>query len=192
MSTHYVHRCALTCFTVAYVSAHSQSGRGGVGVGSAGARVFLRSARAPKSSEPELPIIGVRIPTARLYSNPHLTGRSLRDEGGPSLSRYNPPVGRKQAPERWDKWKEDFIEKHGVHPRRLRNYGLTPEEYRRMWEEQEGLCAICGKEATQIDHDHETGRVRGLLCSRCNYGIGALGDNVRGLRRALRYLKERS
>jgi hypothetical protein len=62
-------------------------------------------------------------------------------------------------------------------------YGITEEDYNRIFKEQNGVCKICGKEPYEhaknkmskvlhIDHDHETGLVRGLLCSRCN---GALG-----------------
>lgn len=73
-------------------------------------------------------------------------------------------------------------------------YGITQEQYDEMVTRQKGVCAVCGhadaKRALSVDHDHETGRVRGLLCSGCNAAIGRLGDNVAGLRRALAYLEE--
>ena len=54
-------------------------------------------------------------------------------------------------------------------------------------------CAICGKPEVgrrlNIDHDHATGLVRGLLCRKCNAGIGLLGDNIEGLEAALEYLR---
>jgi hypothetical protein len=54
-----------------------------------------------------------------------------------------------------------------------RNYGLTPQDRLELFESSDGLCALCYEvPATTIDHDHETGRVRGALCHRCNAGLG--------------------
>ncbi len=56
-------------------------------------------------------------------------------------------------------------------------------------------CDCCGSRLkdgprqNQIDHDHATGKIRGVLCPSCNTGIGKLGDNIEGLRRALAYLE---
>lgn len=77
----------------------------------------------------------------------------------------------------------------------LRKYGITPEQYDEMWAAQDGRCAICrrppqrGRELLDIDHDHETGDVRGLLCWPCNSGLGSLGDDVERVRAALAYLE---
>src|SRR3989442_9160388 len=59
--------------------------------------------------------------------------------------------------------------------RRMYRYGVTDAEYQAMLQRQNGLCAICGKTQTRqlcLDHDHETGQVRGLLCDRCNRALG--------------------
>jgi len=85
-----------------------------------------------------------------------------------------------------------------------RNYGITFDAYRQMLEEQGGGCKICGGvnangKDLAVDHDHSCcpgrkscGRcVRGLLCSRCNTGIGMLGDTADRLRVALAYLEQR-
>jgi hypothetical protein len=83
-----------------------------------------------------------------------------------------------------------------------RQYGITIADFERMNEAQKGLCAICGKppkgkrrnqymawqSALVVDHCHETGRVRGLLCTPCNRAIGFM-DNADWLRGALRYLQ---
>lgn len=78
-----------------------------------------------------------------------------------------------------------------------RKYRLTPEGYGELLEKQAGCCAICGRRAQDstgkilsVDHDHETGRVRGLLCSHCNRGLGHFLDSEHLLRAAAAYLTE--
>lgn len=75
----------------------------------------------------------------------------------------------------------------------LRQYGITEGDYWEMFERQLGLCAICHKPESDIklavDHDHETGEVRGLLCKRCNMAIGLLGDDPHVVTNAALYLK---
>lgn len=53
------------------------------------------------------------------------------------------------------------------------------------------FCMLCGREDRRlvIDHNHQTGKIRGVLCDRCNVAIGSLGDNVAGLNRAIEYLR---
>lgn len=79
---------------------------------------------------------------------------------------------------------------------RIRRYGLTAQEFRDLLEAQDNRCALCrgpwrgwNGRAPHIDHDHETGRVRGLLCSPCNTAIGRFGDDAALLRRAADYLE---
>lgn len=83
---------------------------------------------------------------------------------------------------------------------RLRKYGLVPEDFDRMVEEQDGKCAICMREFdlsgptrkdVVVDHDHTTGEVRGLLCQHCNVGIGMLGDDADRIMSAAAYLLAR-
>ncbi len=75
-----------------------------------------------------------------------------------------------------------------------RIYGITLEEYERMEREQDYRCAICRTDEKPsrgswcVDHDHETGRVRGLLCFDCNSGVGHLKDDAIAWLRAARYL----
>lgn len=74
-------------------------------------------------------------------------------------------------------------------------YGITVEDYNRLFKEQNGSCAICGVHQSQlpqrldIDHDHSSKKVRGLLCRRCNRAIGEFKDNVEILSKAIEYLK---
>lgn len=81
----------------------------------------------------------------------------------------------------------------------LRKYGLTVEDYDRMFAEQGGACILCGnppnpdgvRAASRLhpDHDHVTGRVRDLLCLTCNVGIGHLRDDPALLRKAAEYIE---
>lgn len=82
--------------------------------------------------------------------------------------------------------------KEVAHKSRIkRSYGLTPEQVAEMSRKQDSLCAICGdKPGTFIDHCHKTGKVRELLCSTCNLGIGQLQDSTRILMAAVAYLEK--
>jgi hypothetical protein len=84
----------------------------------------------------------------------------------------------------------------------IRRYHITYEQYNVLLEKQGGVCAVCGKpESTQrqlcVDHDHDCcpgdtscGKcVRGLLCSKCNRGLGLLRDSCEILEKALAYLR---
>jgi len=76
-------------------------------------------------------------------------------------------------------------------------YGITLEDYDAILEEQAGLCAICFTPAEDerfgvlcVDHCHDTGRVRGLLCRCCNSGLGKLRDDPELCLQAYKYLKD--
>ena len=80
-------------------------------------------------------------------------------------------------------------------------YGITLKDYDQMLETQNGACAICHRFETRchqngsvkrlaIDHNHKTGKVRGLLCEKCNHALGLLGDTKEVLLRAALYLEE--
>lgn len=80
--------------------------------------------------------------------------------------------------------------------RLLRNYGISTAQYESMKEKQKNVCAICFKKETtgkikrlRVDHCHSTGKVRGLLCNKCNIGIGFLQDSLVLLKSAMKYLK---
>lgn len=77
-------------------------------------------------------------------------------------------------------------------------FGLSLEDYDNLWIEQMGLCAICRRKESKrkndelvVDHDHNTGRIRGLLCIPCNSGIGLLQDNPKILSIAKSYITGR-
>jgi hypothetical protein len=70
-----------------------------------------------------------------------------------------------------------------------KNFGLTPELLATMIESQGGTCAICPGPPQHIDHDHTTGKVRGVLCGPCNMGLGQFDDDPARLTAASRYLR---
>lgn len=96
--------------------------------------------------------------------------RKWREVNGPTTQARN----RRVALDRWFK--------------------LTEDDYRSMLAAQSGGCAICGREAGDakrrlyVDHCHETGLIRGLLCANCNTGLGMFADNQERMMKAIEYL----
>lgn len=77
-----------------------------------------------------------------------------------------------------------------------RKYGITLEEYNNLLKQQQSKCKICGQEETSernshlcVDHDHNTGAIRGLLCNNCNRALGLFKDNIEVLHNAIIYLQ---
>ena len=90
-------------------------------------------------------------------------------------------------------------EYHKKHARRIllkKMYGMSLEDYDKLLKQQDGVCAICLQDEPngplRVDHDHETGQVRGLLCHKCNAALGLLNDSPEIIAQALEYLNERS
>lgn len=87
------------------------------------------------------------------------------------------------------------------HQDKIKKYGLSVEDYAAMFEKQHGACAICKRPETlrhhsngrikslAVDHDHETGDVRGLLCGACNMGIGNLDEDCERMLSAIAYIE---
>lgn len=92
---------------------------------------------------------------------------------------------------------KQWNQKHGPeygHVKKLRSYGITPQDYEHMLKVQEGRCNICRKSPDKdkrlhIDHNHDTGQVRGLLCFRCNFGLSFFHDSPEMLERAVSHLR---
>lgn len=90
-------------------------------------------------------------------------------------------------------WKKDNKEQHAAINRKYnykKKFNITVEDYDKLYLEQEGKCKICNKEfkILDVDHDHKTGTVRGLLCSNCNVSIGLLQDDPFIILKAADYL----
>jgi hypothetical protein len=96
--------------------------------------------------------------------------------------------------------KESHIERREQYKKRFRYtsikivYGLEREEYERMLADQNNKCAICGThmEKPYIDHCHKSGDVRGLLCMKCNMGLGHFKDDVSIMKNAISYIEKYS
>lgn len=71
-----------------------------------------------------------------------------------------------------------------------RRYNMTLEDWQLQHEIQAGKCAICENEVDTlcVDHDHDSGNIRGLLCHKCNKGLGLLGDTLQRIERAYIYM----
>ena len=97
-------------------------------------------------------------------------------------------ISRRKHQAKWSDWSY----KHTL----KRRYGITIDDYDAMLLAQSGGCAICGRKSSSrgrlhVDHSHEFGYVRGLLCDSCNSGIGRFKDNSELLNRAAEYLMVR-
>lgn len=101
-------------------------------------------------------------------------------------------------------WQKKKREENPLHAFKygLKKYGISVEEYFSMYDAQNGKCEICGEEEKSIepksgnirkmsvDHCHETGKVRALLCSHCNSGLGRFKDNIEVMQKAIEYIKK--
>jgi Recombination endonuclease VII len=95
---------------------------------------------------------------------------------------------RRRAYHRAHKY-EISVRRQGGHLKR--RYGISRADYAALLARQGGVCAICGKPPEKtlcVDHCHSTGRIRGLLCRKCNFGLGCYGEDQAALIAALAYL----
>ncbi len=112
------------------------------------------------------------------------------------VRRYTAAKTRAEDPARFKKYREAYTRRVGSEHRRRRDWGRRgmPSPTR----PRPPFCEICGRppegrggnaQVLHLDHCHETGAFRGWLCTKCNLALGALGDNIEGLRKALAYLE---
>ena len=103
------------------------------------------------------------------------------------------PEGRRRYDLKYRKKHAQKLAAYHAFRRIKKAYGIDAEKYNTMIVAQRGTCRICGKypvpgKRLEVDHDHLTGQVRGLLCRNCNTGIGRLGDDPETLQAAIDYL----
>ena len=118
------------------------------------------------------------------------------EKGRKSIVEY-----RKKTERRRKEWYEKYVTSGRQRDIKLRAcYDITLGDYKRMFSEQQGLCAICGNPEVSkwrnkikplaVDHNHETGEIRQLLCQKCNIGISQFGENIGYLANAISYLQK--
>lgn len=106
--------------------------------------------------------------------------------------RYN-TSNEKQRVANGKKYRENIDVRNKHRDRnRLRRTGCTPEKFAELMEAQQGRCAICSSVMKKpcVDHCHSTGKIRELLCAKCNSGIGQLQDSLDLVRSAASYLEK--
>ena len=141
-----------------------------------------------------------------------------KDKNSPDGHTYQCKECRNKANKRYRELHPDKIQEHNnrlknwrkeyynipENKEKLRNnhlkkkYNITVEEYDLLFSKQNGVCAICGKPETStktsnlaVDHNHLTGDIRGLLCNKCNRGLGYFEDSPELLYKAIKYLKNK-
>lgn len=127
----------------------------------------------------------------------HVCQRSTKYKYCLKCNEINPKAWRAQNPGYQKDWKTKNPDKRKLTSRKnkIKQFGLSYEEFIIIYNQQEGCCACCGIEENQqarklsVDHCHETNEVRGLLCTRCNIGLGYFKDNCDLLYKAIAYLK---
>ena len=143
---------------------------------------------------------------ARAYNHAY----NVSPRGKARMARYAATPEAKEKRKQWNaahserrsvwtkRWREKNREKFRLiqsAANRLRLYGLSLPDFNAMAAAQGNRCAICGspdprdKRGWHVDHDHETSRVRGLLCSACNRGLGGFRDDTEALLKAIEYLR---
>jgi uncharacterized Rmd1/YagE family protein len=111
----------------------------------------------------------------------------------------NPELYSKRRVASVKKWQEknpDYVQNF-EEKRKLKKYDLTIEKYNKILAFQYGVCAICNEKCKSgrklaVDHNHVTGKVRGLLCMNCNNGLGRFNDNPALLIKAIKYLETKT
>jgi hypothetical protein len=129
-----------------------------------------------------------------------LAEKAARHRANPEPARERTRRWQRENPERYAAKQAEFrssgrkkISDRKSHLKR--KFGITLEQYDAMLAEQGGGCGICRKPprddiSLHVDHDHETGRIRGLLCFTCNNALGDFDDDASLLRSAIRYVEQ--
>jgi hypothetical protein len=128
----------------------------------------------------------------------NLAVQAARNRANPEANRRRVREWQRENPQRVAAWQAEYraLGKKSISDRKShlkRKYSLTIDDYDEMLAKQGGGCAICGRPprpdiSLHVDHDHETGRIRGLLCFRCNNALGDFLDDPALLREAATYL----
>jgi hypothetical protein len=92
-------------------------------------------------------------------------------------------------------WRDNNPDKN--RNRKLKSkYGITSDDYNKLFNEQEGKCKTCGRHQNEfkiklcVDHNHETGNIRGLLCTDCNIALGKIKENIKTLKNLIKLIED--
>ena len=128
----------------------------------------------------------------------NLAAKARRYAANPEPAKERARRWQQENPERLNEYRRRRRKEPAVKARERaahlrRKYGITLEQYDELLAAQGGVCFLCSRPPTDgislhVDHHHETGAIRKLLCFRCNNALGDLGDDPDLLRRAARYL----
>lgn len=128
--------------------------------------------------------------------------KDCRNKRGREYNRDNPEIKKKtnDAHKEYRKkyysspeWRKKLREQH------LKStYNITHKDYEVLLNKQNNVCKICnqfklyqkGKDYMHVDHCHKTGKIRGILCSKCNKGLGSFCDDIELMKNAIKYLEE--
>ncbi len=138
-------------------------------------------------------------PRESFYKDPrHSTGlhqRCSECEKSEALARYHAnPVHHQKKTQAWRKANPERVA-GSQRKLALKRYGLSEGDFDRLLRAQSFVCAICGtdqpggiRKRFHVDHNHATGKVRGLLCGKCNLGLGLFNDSLDLLEKAAAYI----
>lgn len=131
------------------------------------------------------------LSTENLSNTPEINKSMSINRIGKNNPAWKGGVTPQQKKDYAQKWRKDN-ESHVRDKEYRKRFGITLEEYDVLLNIQNGVCAICGNKCNRgrlaVDHCHKTGRIRGLLCRKCNAILGLMNDDLNWLNNAHKYL----
>jgi Recombination endonuclease VII len=120
--------------------------------------------------------------------------KAWRDNNPDRVKAHNVAWRAAHTPEERSAYAADAYRRHRRAHHINKKFGLSTEQYDAMLATQNGCCALCPRsdfpeKRLAVDHDHKTGKIRALLCDRCNRGIGLLDEDITRLQAAIDYIK---
>lgn len=128
-----------------------------------------------------------------LARDPEVYKKYIKSEKGQEwIKEYRRDPTFRAVQNRWKK--KDYVNNKDWYANNQlkQNYGISLDEYNIMFEEQQGSCKICRSNTSRrlaVDHCHETGLIRSLLCSKCNTALGLANENIEILKSMINYLE---